>query len=178
MFAFHDESVAGLLSNATSELEYLDQVSEILSNRQSRLSLGEEVRGRVLAAHVGAAWLSQLNAMYDTMSRREHGPAPIAVQPGGTTPYDIALATFLEAQAWRPMPLCSHRVRSGILSDLATSLIAESNRGDGLTFLRRVWSNSRRPQDLAVAAVVTVAALARTGRNACAAALANALGEA
>ena len=44
--------------------------------------------------------------------------------------------------------------------------------------LRRVWSNSRRPQDLAVAAVVTGAALARTGRQAFAHPPANVLREA
>jgi len=178
LFVFHDESVEDLLSNTTSESEYLDQTSAILSDRQRRLSLGEEVRKRVLAAHVGAGWLKRLNALYDTMGRCEHRPAPIAVQPVGTTPYDAALATFLEAQAWRPLPLSSHRIRLGILSDLATSLFTQSNRGDVLTFLRRVWSNGRRPQDLAVAAVVTGAALVRVGGHAFAAPSANVLREA
>ena len=100
------------------------------------------------------------------------------MQAGESTPYDIALATFLEAQAWRPLPPNSHRIRAGILSDLATSLFTGSNRGDMLTLLRRVWSNSRRPQDLAVAAVVTGAALARAGRQAFVAPPANVLREA
>jgi hypothetical protein len=56
-------------------------------------------------------------------------------------------------------------IRCGILSDLATSVFTASNRGDMVTLLRRIWANSRRPQDLAVAAAVTGVALARAGRH-------------
>ncbi|MEO8259159.1 MAG: glycosyltransferase [Acidobacteriota bacterium] len=178
LFVFHDESVAGLLSTAATEAEYLDQASVVIGDRQGRLSLGEQVRERVLAAHVGPGWLTQLDTMYQTMSRRGHVPAPIAVEPGGTTSYDVDLATFLEAQAWRPLASSSHRIRLGILSDLATSLYTDSNRRDMMALLRGIWSQSRGPQDVAVAAVVTGAALARAGRRAYAATPANVLREA
>jgi hypothetical protein len=164
LYVFHDESVAGLLTNAATESEYLDQASAVLGDRHGRLSLGEEVRQRVLAAHVGAGWRNQLDAMYTSMSRGSHAPAPIAVQPNGATPYDASLATFLEAQAWRPLRRSPHVVRWEILSELAPRLLA-SNRGDMFTLLRRLWINSRRPQDLAVAAALTGVTLARAGRH-------------
>ena len=165
LFVFHDESVATLLTNASGEAEYLDRASEMLGARSHRLALGEEVRERVLSAHVGAQWLQRLHEVYDFMERERHRPAPLAIQSAGTTDYDIALASFLEAQAWRPLSSRPERIRLSVLSDVTSSLLGSSRNSDLTALIRQLWSSSRRLGDIMVAAAVTAVTLASCRRR-------------
>ena len=165
VFVFHDESVADLLTNPTTETDYLEQASSILSDRSRRLALGEEVRDRVRKAHVGGDWLQQLHGVYSRMEQEQHRPAPLSEEPAGTTGYDVALASFLEAQAWRPLRARPERIRMSLLSEVTGSLLEGSAPGDSTTLIRQLWSRSRELGDIAVAAAVTADALPKYARR-------------
>jgi glycosyltransferase involved in cell wall biosynthesis len=90
----NDDALQELISNPEDEAEYIGRVAAFAASSQAREEVGQRLRARLLVDHVGEGWLGRLSAMYATLERTVHRPAPIATAVPQITQEDIALSLW------------------------------------------------------------------------------------
>ena len=90
----NDDAVQDLLPNPRDELEYIERVHRLIQRADERVSLGEELRKRLLMDHVGDGWLRRLEEVYQQTDRMLHSPAPIPASSCSTSDVDVGLSLW------------------------------------------------------------------------------------
>jgi glycosyltransferase involved in cell wall biosynthesis len=90
----NDDALTDILQNPKNEQEYINRVAQLIDKPEQRLSLGNELRERLLVDHVGKGWLEQLAALYEKAGRRKHNPRPIPSSSCMMTNMDINLSQW------------------------------------------------------------------------------------
>lgn len=90
----NDDAVLDLLPNPKNEQEYLDRVGLMIQQPDTRVDLGNKLRERLLADHLGNGWLDRLAALYRETDRLAHSPKPIPVAECCVTDGDISLSLW------------------------------------------------------------------------------------
>ena len=97
----NDDALLKLVSNPTDESEYISRVAAFAASSHAREELGQQLRAGLLVDHVGEGWLRRLSAMYATLERTRHTPAPIATAVPQVAQEDIALSLWRVASDGR-----------------------------------------------------------------------------
>jgi hypothetical protein len=90
----HDEALAEVLVNPRDEAEYVERVSSLVRQPELRITLGKELRERLLVDHVDEGWLGRLAAVQLEMDGLPHHPRPISESPCCLTEVDVGLSLF------------------------------------------------------------------------------------
>jgi hypothetical protein len=90
----NDDALADILHNPRSEQEYIERVGLMIRHPEQRITLGETLRKRLLADHVGDGWLKRLAGLYQETDRLVHRPRPIPISSCSTTEMDIGLSLW------------------------------------------------------------------------------------
>jgi glycosyltransferase involved in cell wall biosynthesis len=121
----NDDALLELISNPRDESEYIGRVAAFVASAQAREELGQRLRARLLVDHVGEGWLGRLSALYGTLERTRHRPAPIAKAGPRMTQEDIALSLWHVASdgrtyntAFDASGLSSYRHRAFVAKDV------------------------------------------------------------
>jgi hypothetical protein len=121
----NDDALQELISNPKEESEFIGRVAAFAASSQAREEHGQRLRARLLVDHVGEGWLAKLSAMYATLERTSHRPAPIATAVPRTTQDDIALSLWHVASdgrtyntAFDGSGLSSYRHRAFVAKDV------------------------------------------------------------
>jgi hypothetical protein len=90
----NDDALHGILSNPRCEQEYVERVELLIQQREQRVELGKMLQKRLLADHVGEAWLARLAAVYHETHCLAHRPRPVPLSPCSITDSDIGLSLW------------------------------------------------------------------------------------
>jgi glycosyltransferase involved in cell wall biosynthesis len=87
-----DPAIDALVDRPASEAEYVETAIRLLSESQTRQSIGTELRKAVVSFHTGDVWLERLEALYQRLKSRPHSPMRLPSACAEETVDDIALA--------------------------------------------------------------------------------------
>lgn len=105
------------LSHASDESEYIDQVCELVTNRQKREWLGNKLKNQIFEHHIGDGWRKRLSTVYDTVQHLSHSTSPLPKAKCLTSDEDEALAGWQAAHIGQELNL------SKVSSDVRDYLI-------------------------------------------------------
>lgn len=109
-----NDSLLGKLTTPADEADYCKRIRAFARDPEGRQAFGRELRHELLRNHVGAAWRTHLQRVYQAAAILVHQPGPIPVTLCETTPCDRGLALFSAVPDGR----------SGIGGDLSLPLAA------------------------------------------------------
>lgn len=88
------DSLSDLLPNPNSEQDYIKRALFLIGRPDEREELGQTLRSRLLADHVGEGWRNRLEHLYTETDRLEHAPGPIPMTSCLFTSEDIGLSMW------------------------------------------------------------------------------------
>lgn len=101
VLASYDDAIADMVTNPADEREYIERTNALLRDAGARIRMGERLRARVHASHVGSGWQERAHRFYDAAMRLSHFPSRIPRESCRTTNVDRALSAWLATQ--RPL---------------------------------------------------------------------------
>lgn len=107
LIATNDDAVTDLLPTPADEAEYLAAASGLIEDAERRVSLGAELRRRLLTSHTNEGWLDRLQTIYRSATAMAHRARELPAAPCAFTPTDHSLCRWQEArrQAAAEQPL-------------------------------------------------------------------------
>lgn len=89
-----NDSINDLLPNPPSEAAYIERIGQLIQHPAQRIALGRALRARVLASHVGDAWLDHLSRVYLHTDRLAHQARSLPASPCSLSRDDIGLSLW------------------------------------------------------------------------------------
>lgn len=158
-----NDSLLDLLSNPSSEEEYVARAGNLVRDRERRIAFGEALRQRLLAEHVGEGWLRHLRALYAHTDRLVHQPLPIPPNRCMHAEADVRLSL------WNVMADGVTNHRSADLDSAHAALrhaaFVFKEAGDYARARRYAWQAVRADKDMASWRLVGATLLGRPGRT-------------
>ena len=90
----NDDAIQDLIDNPINEQEYIERVSLLIREPQSRTELGTALQKRLSVDHVGNGWLQRLYGIYQETDLMTHNPRLIPSTSCSTTEQDIGLSLW------------------------------------------------------------------------------------
>ncbi len=92
-----DLALEGLIPRPNSDKAYIEQVEGLLASYQHRVTLGKQLRQRIVDAHTGDIWRRSLNEIYEVAASASHRPHALMLSKEWAAD-DIALAAWDSAR--------------------------------------------------------------------------------
>ncbi len=89
-----NDSLQDFVTNPVDEAEYVERILAFVGNPQGRQAFGRRLRDELSKHHVGSAWLSHLQRVYQAAEGLLHRPRPTPTTRCEALPADIGLALF------------------------------------------------------------------------------------
>jgi glycosyltransferase involved in cell wall biosynthesis len=96
-----NDSLQGLMTNPADEAEYVERILAFAGDPQGRRAYGRQLRDELSKHHVGSAWLSHLQRLYEVTEGLVHRPRPVPATRCEALAADIGLAMFNAASNGR-----------------------------------------------------------------------------
>lgn len=159
----NDDSVKDLLPNPRNEEEYVTRALVLMDGSAHRRELGEKLRTRVAAEHVGSGWMERLHSVYRETDRLTHAPRPIPAASCSVDKEDIGLSLWHAMDDGKSRAL---RIPGNAASDvLCHAAYVQKYVGDYATARRSAWRAVRNdPRRRRSWRLLAAAVLGRPGR--------------
>jgi glycosyltransferase involved in cell wall biosynthesis len=158
-----NDSLNDLVSNPSSEEEYVSMASSLVRDRQQRIAFGAALRQRLLVEHVGEGWLRHLRQLYAHTDRLVHRPRLIPHTPCMLAEADVRLSL------WNVMAdgVTSHRHADldSAHAALRHAAYVFKEAGDYARARGYAWQAARAQLNLATCRLVGATLLGRPGRT-------------
>lgn len=158
-----NDSLLDLVSNPSSEEEYVSRASTLVRDRERRIEFGAALRQRLLAEHVGEGWLRHLRLLYAHTDRLVHRPRPLPPTPCMLAEADVRLSL------WNVMAdgVTSHRHADldSAHAALRHAAYVFKEAGDYARARRYAWQAARADLNLASCRLVGATLLGQPGRT-------------
>jgi glycosyltransferase involved in cell wall biosynthesis len=117
-----DVALRGVVENAASEEEYIENVSYLIRDSEERERIATQAKARVSAVHGGPEWTRSLHSVYEDLERIKHCPGCIPNATFLETDDDVSLST-VSARLYDPDELWSEMSRLARVRQELTALI-------------------------------------------------------
>jgi hypothetical protein len=94
LLAADDVALTGLVAPPVDEEEYIENVVDLICNRNKRIRIGEMLRERVLTNHVDRTWNKYLENIYQTLQDIRHKPSEIPKTNSSSRQIDLAISEY------------------------------------------------------------------------------------
>jgi hypothetical protein len=117
-----DVALTGIVENAVSEGEYIQNVSYLIRNGAERERIAKQVKESVTALHCGPEWKRYLKSVYEYLERTKHCPGRIPDATFMETDDDVSLSR-VSARLYDPEELWSEMSRLARVRQEVTALL-------------------------------------------------------
>jgi hypothetical protein len=93
-----DAATSAVIDSPLTEEQYVQRVSDFVSNPAERERVGKRLRESVRDSHVGSSWRARLEDVYRRLQALPHLPRPIPETRCKTTPTDRAICSWQQAK--------------------------------------------------------------------------------
>lgn len=121
-----DVALTGVVENAASEDEYIENVSYLIRNRAERERIATQAKARIASFHRGPDWKSSLRSVYGYLEHATHSPDYIPNAVFSATDDDTSLSE-VSARLHDPEDLWSQMSRLARVRQEVTALLGPSD---------------------------------------------------